>query len=305
VRIKKSLEDGGADDDMKLNVLKHLKKKEVTYNDLSVTKIGKTVNKLSKSQNGEIAALATEVVNIWKKKCKKPEETEKSTSASTNVVKQKEPKTNGAKSEASNGKGSGTAHVQKKESAYDVIVESLKDLSEKVRNNFRKLFFDALCRYNKDTDENIDVEYLERTKNLAIDIEEQLFKALYIQGDKNNSKYVNKGKSIFSNLNSAENELRGKVLSGGISPKALVTMDVKDMASSKLKELRQKTQEEDFNSRRSDWNRIHSTVENGIYKCKQCKGMRTSKFQLQIRSADEPMTTFITCIDCNSQWKHN
>jgi DNA-directed RNA polymerase subunit M/transcription elongation factor TFIIS len=63
------------------------------------------------------------------------------------------------------------------------------------------------------------------------------------------------------------------------------------MASQQLKLKRQQTVDEDFNSRRSDWNKLHTTVENGIYKCKVCKGSRTSKFQLQMRSADEPMTT--------------
>ena len=64
------------------------------------------------------------------------------------------------------------------------------------------------------------------------------------------------------------------------------------MASSQLKQKRLKTEEEDFDSRRSDWNKLHSTAENGLYKCKVCKGMKTTKFQLQIRSADEPMTTY-------------
>ena len=26
-------------------------------------------------------------------------------------------------------------------------------------------------------------------------------------------------------------------------------------------------------------------------------------YQLQTRSADEPMTTFITCLNCNNKWK--
>ena len=28
-------------------------------------------------------------------------------------------------------------------------------------------------------------------------------------------------------------------------------------------------------------------------------------YQLQVRSADEPMTTFITCLNCNFKWKQN
>ena len=41
----------------------------------------------------------------------------------------------------------------------------------------------------------------------------------------------------------------------------------------------------------------------GIFKCGKCKSKRTTYFQLQTRSADEPMTTFVSCNDCGKQWK--
>jgi len=107
IRIKKALEeDEKDDDDLKINVLKHLKQKEVTYNDLSVTKIGKTVNKLSKHKNAEIASIAAEVVNVWKKKCKKPDEPEKSASINATAIKDsanKVSKPNGVSSKKTNG----------------------------------------------------------------------------------------------------------------------------------------------------------------------------------------------------------
>ena len=39
------------------------------------------------------------------------------------------------------------------------------------------------------------------------------------------------------------------------------------------------------------------------FTCRKCKSTRCSYYQLQTRSADEPMTTFVTCIDCGSRWK--
>ena len=39
------------------------------------------------------------------------------------------------------------------------------------------------------------------------------------------------------------------------------------------------------------------------FKCRKCKGNKTTYYQLQIRSADEPATTFINCIDCGNKWK--
>ena len=41
----------------------------------------------------------------------------------------------------------------------------------------------------------------------------------------------------------------------------------------------------------------------GMFKCGRCKGMRTTYYQMQTRSADEPMTTFVTCMNCSNRWK--
>ena len=41
----------------------------------------------------------------------------------------------------------------------------------------------------------------------------------------------------------------------------------------------------------------------GIFKCNKCKSMKTSYYQMQTRSADEPMTTYVTCLNCSLKWK--
>jgi len=41
----------------------------------------------------------------------------------------------------------------------------------------------------------------------------------------------------------------------------------------------------------------------GMFKCGKCKTYKTSYYQLQTRSADEPATTFVTCHNCNNRWK--
>ena len=41
----------------------------------------------------------------------------------------------------------------------------------------------------------------------------------------------------------------------------------------------------------------------GFFTCGRCKSKRTSYYQLQTRSADEPMTTFVTCHNCDRHWK--
>jgi transcription elongation factor S-II len=39
------------------------------------------------------------------------------------------------------------------------------------------------------------------------------------------------------------------------------------------------------------------------FTCRKCKSKECSYYQLQTRSADEPMTTFVTCLDCGKRWK--
>jgi len=40
-----------------------------------------------------------------------------------------------------------------------------------------------------------------------------------------------------------------------------------------------------------------------MFKCNKCKERNCTYFQLQTRSADEPMTTFVTCLNCGCRWK--
>ena len=41
----------------------------------------------------------------------------------------------------------------------------------------------------------------------------------------------------------------------------------------------------------------------GLFTCQRCKSKNTSYYQMQTRSADEPMTTFVTCHNCDKRWK--
>jgi DNA-directed RNA polymerase subunit M/transcription elongation factor TFIIS len=41
----------------------------------------------------------------------------------------------------------------------------------------------------------------------------------------------------------------------------------------------------------------------GVFMCKKCKSKKTEYHQMQTRSADEPMTTFVSCNNCGNRWK--
>jgi len=41
------------------------------------------------------------------------------------------------------------------------------------------------------------------------------------------------------------------------------------------------------------------------YKCGRCKEKNCTYYQLQVRCSDEPMTTFINCLNCGNRWSFN
>lgn len=40
-----------------------------------------------------------------------------------------------------------------------------------------------------------------------------------------------------------------------------------------------------------------------LFTCKRCGKARTRYFEMQTRSADEPMTVFIRCLNCGKEWR--
>ena len=54
-----------------------------------------------------------------------------------------------------------------------------------------------------------------------------------------------------------------------------------------------------------DKNKYETTIEaaTDTFTCRKCRSKKCTYYQMQTRSADEPMTTFVTCIDCGNRWK--
>jgi DNA-directed RNA polymerase subunit M/transcription elongation factor TFIIS len=49
--------------------------------------------------------------------------------------------------------------------------------------------------------------------------------------------------------------------------------------------------------------RVQDEDYKGMFKCGKCKSVKTTYYQMQTRSADEPMTSYITCKNCGNRWK--
>lgn len=44
-------------------------------------------------------------------------------------------------------------------------------------------------------------------------------------------------------------------------------------------------------------------ITSNLYKCRKCKDNKCTAIQIQLRSADEPMTNIVTCTSCSYSWR--
>ncbi|KAK1340384.1 hypothetical protein QTO34_018953 [Cnephaeus nilssonii] len=114
-------------------------------------------------------------------------------------------------------------------------------------------------------------------------------------------KYRNRVRSRISNLKDPRNPgLRRNVLSGAISTGLIAKMTAEEMASDELRELRNAMTQEAI--REHQMAKTGGTT-TGLFQCKKCKKKNCTYNQVQTRSADEPMTTFVLCNECGNRWK--
>ena len=114
--------------------------------------------------------------------------------------------------------------------------------------------------------------------------------------------YIDKFRSIYNNLNpkksAGSKELLRKIKKGEIKTRDIAFMRHQMLQPKKWKELIDKKILRDKNLTEID---LSSATDE--FKCPKCKQRVCTYYQLQTRSADEPMTTFVTCMTCGNRWK--
>lgn len=109
--------------------------------------------------------------------------------------------------------------------------------------------------------------------------------------------YFDKLRSVFYNLKNNE-VLLNKIKSKEIKPHLIGFMTHQEMNPEKWKILIDDKKERDKNKYSPQI--VGNTDQ---FTCRKCKSTNCSYYQLQTRSADEPMTTFVTCITCGTRWR--
>lgn len=108
--------------------------------------------------------------------------------------------------------------------------------------------------------------------------------------------YLDRLRSIYINL--ADSTLLSHVKDGTVPVKALAFMTHQEMQPEKWDALIQAKIKKDKSKYDTQQEAMTDT-----FKCRKCHSNKCSYYQMQTRSADEPMTTFVTCLECANRWK--
>lgn len=108
--------------------------------------------------------------------------------------------------------------------------------------------------------------------------------------------YIDRLRSIYLNLNNPK--LLKDLKNGETTAETLAYMTHQEMNPEHWKELIDKKMKRDANKYNNN-----AQASTDMFTCRKCKSKRCTYYELQTRSADEPATIFVTCLDCGKNWK--
>ncbi|CAL5364016.1 unnamed protein product [Camellia sinensis] len=166
------------------------------------------------------------------------------------------------------------------------------------RDKVRELLAEALLTVSSEADEDMinEVNACDPFR-VAVSVESALFEKWGLSNGPHKFKY----RSILFNIRDSKNpDFRRKVLLGHVNPERLVEMSPEEMASNQRQLENKKIKEKAlFKCQRKAAPKATCCE----FRCARCGKKETTYHQMQTRSADEPMTTFMTCVSCGHKWK--
>jgi len=265
-----------------LNTLKH--NFEVNEPLLRESRAGLAVGKLRAHASKQVSDLAKEIVKKWKNEVEKAKALQgQQGGVSKPNVKIPERK----QSVASSVPGTPLTPVAQRSAKIDGVKTEF--LGDKTRDKCIELLYDSLA---SDSGAPTDL-IVQRARSIEV--------AVHTEFGGTTAAYKTKIRSLFTNLKDAKNPgLRENVVSGDLPVERFAKMTSQEMASAERKAADEKIKEENlYNSLGAE----EQQAETEAFQCAKCKQRKCRYRQAQTRSADEPMTTFVTCVNCNHRWK--
>jgi DNA-directed RNA polymerase subunit M/transcription elongation factor TFIIS len=108
--------------------------------------------------------------------------------------------------------------------------------------------------------------------------------------------YIDHLRTVFNNIKIET--IYEKIKNGNITPHVLSFMTHQELKPNRWQTLIDAKMKKD----KSKYE-INMDAATDMFTCRKCKSNKCNYYQMQTRSADEPMTTFVTCISCGTRWK--
>ena len=107
--------------------------------------------------------------------------------------------------------------------------------------------------------------------------------------------YIDRLRSVVLNL---KGDIIDHINDGTVKPHIVAFMTHQELAPEKWAKLI------DVKTKR-DKNKFETNISaaTDTFTCRKCKGNQCTYYQMQTRSADEPMTCYISCCICGNRWK--
>ncbi|KAG4156533.1 hypothetical protein ERO13_D02G003200v2 [Gossypium hirsutum] len=286
-----------------VDALNQLKTFPVTYDILVSTQVERKLRPLTKHPTEKIHRMASDLLELWKKiVIKEASKGKKNGTASAVKVEKKEADGNTAMAEKINLGETGKIkkiYIDGKTKAKSAPkLMTLVKCNDPLRDKFREILVEALSKVPSETDEDM-LDQVNACDPIwvAVTVESVMFRKMGKSNGTNKIKY----RSIMFNMNDPKNpDLRRKVLLGEVNPERLITMTPEEMASEQRQRENKEIKEKALSYCERDAAPKATTDQ---FKCGRCGKRETSFYQMQTRSADEPRTTYVTCVNCNNHWE--
>ena len=114
--------------------------------------------------------------------------------------------------------------------------------------------------------------------------------------------YVNRCRTIYLNLNK-KSYVNNKNLLKQLKKNKIKSYEIAFMSHQELCPEKWKQLIDEKIKRDKSKYEINMEASTDQFKCFKCKKNKCTYYELQTRSADEPMTTFVSCLNCGNRWK--